>query len=35
MLDKTGYDILETDNGDTAIDVIKAGEDRLMLGAMP
>jgi two-component system chemotaxis response regulator CheY len=31
ILEKAGYEVLEADNGETAIEVINAGENRLML----
>ena len=34
MLEKAGYDVLEADNGETAIDTINTGENRLMLDAV-
>ena len=34
MLEKAGYDVLEADNGETAIEVINMGENRLMLDAV-
>ena len=34
MLEKAGYDVVEADNGETAIEVINTGENRLMLDAV-
>src|SRR5687767_14398125 len=34
MLEKAGYDVLEADNGETAIEVINTGENRLMVDAV-
>jgi two-component system chemotaxis response regulator CheY len=34
MLEKAGYDVLEAENGETAIEVINTGENRLMLDAV-
>ncbi len=34
MLEKAGYEVLEADNGETAIDAINTGENRLMLDAV-
>ena len=34
MLEKAGYEVLEADNGETAIDTINTGENRLMLDAV-
>ncbi len=34
MLEKAGYEVLEADNGEAAIGVINAGENRLMLDAV-
>jgi two-component system, chemotaxis family, chemotaxis protein CheY len=34
MLEKAGYEVVEADNGETAIAVINTGENRLMLDAV-
>ncbi|GKS57008.1 hypothetical protein YTPLAS18_05350 [Nitrospira sp.] len=34
MLEKAGYEVLEADNGETAIEAINEGENRLMLDAV-
>jgi two-component system, chemotaxis family, chemotaxis protein CheY len=34
MLEKAGYDVLEAENGETAIEAINTGENRLMLDAV-
>lgn len=34
MLEKAGYQVLEADNGETAIEAINEGENRLMLDAV-
>ena len=34
MLEKAGYEVVEADNGETAIEVINTGENRLMLDAV-
>lgn len=34
MLEKAGYDVVEADSGEAAIDVINTGENRLMVDAM-
>ncbi len=34
VLEKAGYDVLEADDGETAIEVVNTGENRLMLDAV-
>jgi two-component system chemotaxis response regulator CheY len=34
MLEKAGYEVIEAENGETAIDAINTGENRLMLDAV-